>query len=39
MEIGKLGRNLGQLSLGLEVGGMVPDERERDFCLGWGLGA
>lgn len=42
LEICRLGRNLDQVSLGFEVcvgGGMVPDERERNLCLGWGLGA
>lgn len=43
LEISRLGRNLDQVSLGFEVcvwggGCMVPDERERNLCLDWGVG-
>jgi hypothetical protein len=31
--------NSGQLSLDLGVRGMASDNRERNLCLGWGLGA
>lgn len=34
-----LGGNSGQLSLDLGVRGITSDSRERNFCLGWQLGA